>query len=47
MYVKNASSVAREGMTYEVQLTLPAVGAGRTVILVILREYEGPVPGFQ
>ncbi len=47
MFMKNASSVVRESMTCEVQLKFPAVGARRTVILVILREYEEPVPGFQ
>lgn len=28
------------------QLALSAAGAGRMVILVVLREYEDPVPGF-
>lgn len=47
VFVKNASSVLREGMSSEVQLKPSVVRAGRMVILVILREYRGPLPGFQ
>lgn len=47
MFVKKAGGVVKEVMSCGVQLKLSAVRTGRIVILVIFREYDGPVPGFQ